>query len=101
VEKNEYGHAILRKMKFLLRHAHCKHYCEVFFPNQIEYILQRKNAMAMGQHSRLGQDSLVHCLDPALIKMSVCWSLDGDQFLANAVNYMSLNNQFEALYAKE
>ncbi len=42
VEINEYGLAVLRKAKFLLRHAHCKHYCEIFFPDQKEYILQLK-----------------------------------------------------------
>ncbi len=49
VEINEYGRANLRKMKFLLRHAHCKHYHEICFLDQIEYIiLQRKHAMAAG-----------------------------------------------------
>jgi hypothetical protein len=106
VEINEYWRAVLRKIKFLLRHAHCKHYCDIFFPDQIEYILQRKTARAMSLCSRLrlGRDSLVHCLDSALIKNTVCWSLDGDTFLANSVNYTSLDivdNQFEALYAAD
>ena len=47
VEINEYERAVLRKMKYLLGHGHGKHYCEIFFPDQIEYILQRKTAMAM------------------------------------------------------
>jgi hypothetical protein len=87
VEINGYGRANLRKMNVLLRHSHCKHYCEICFSDQIEYIIsQRKHAMAMGLHSRRGQDNLVLCLDPALIKV------DGDLFLANAVNYMSLDS---------
>jgi hypothetical protein len=61
--------AIVRKMKFLLKHALCKHYCEIFFPDQIEYIFAAKKCDGDGLHSRLGQDSVVLCLDPALIKI--------------------------------
>jgi hypothetical protein len=31
----------LKRLKFLLKHTHCKHYCDVLFPDQIECILPR------------------------------------------------------------
>ncbi len=34
---NEYRHAVLKRLKFLLKHTHFKHYCDVLFLDQIEY----------------------------------------------------------------
>ena len=28
---NDYGRAVLKRFKFLLKHSHCKHYCDVLF----------------------------------------------------------------------
>jgi hypothetical protein len=100
-EINEYGRAVLKRLKFLLKHAHCKHYCHVFFPDQTEYILQRKTALAMGLHSRLGAQSFMRFLDPTLTEMVAVFSLNGDPFLDNKANYTSLHNRFAALHAAD
>ena len=31
---NEYGRAVLKRLKFLIKHAHCKHYCNVLYPTK-------------------------------------------------------------------
>ena len=98
---NEYGRAVMRRFKFLLKHSHCKHYGEVHFPDQVEYILQRKTVMATSLHPRLGRDSLFSLLDPHLTKMIVDFAINDDPFLGSVENYMSLNNRFAALYAAD
>jgi hypothetical protein len=92
---NEYGHAVLKRLKFLLKHTHCKHYCDVLFPDQIEDILPRKAALAMGMHPRLGELSLFSRLDDALTRMIFSFSLDND------FNFTSLHHRFAALYAAD
>jgi hypothetical protein len=92
---NEYGRAVLKRLKFLLKHTHCKHNCDVLFPDQIEYILQRMAALAMGMHPRLGEHSLFSRLDDALTGMIFSFSLDNDY------NLTSLHNRFAALFAAD
>ncbi len=92
---NEYGRAVLKRLKFHLKLTHCKHYCDVLFPDQIEYILQRKAALAMGLHPRLGKHSLFSRLDDALTGRIFSFSLDNDN------NFTSLHNRFAALFAAD
>jgi hypothetical protein len=92
---NEYGRAVLKRLKFLLKHTHCKHYCDVLFPDQIECILPRKAALAMGLHPRLGELSLFSQLDDALTGMIFSFSLDND------FNFRTLHHRFAALYAAD
>jgi hypothetical protein len=92
---NEYGRAVLKRLKFLLKHTHGKHYCGVLFPDQLEEILQRKAALAMGMHPRLGKLSHFSRLDDALTGMIFSFSLD------NVNNFASLHNRFAALYAAD
>ena len=54
---NEFGHTVLKRFKFLLKHSHFKHYCEMRFPDQAEYILQRKTVLAMSLHPSVGRHS--------------------------------------------
>jgi hypothetical protein len=98
---NEYGRAVMKRFKFLLKHSHCKHYGDVHFPDQAEYILQRKAVLAMSLHPRLGRDSPFSLLDPHLTKMIVDFALNDDPFLGREENYKSLNNRFAALYAAD
>ena len=83
------------RLKFLLKHTHCKHYCDVLFPDQIECILPRKAALAMGLHPRLGELSLFSRLDDALTGMIFSFSLDND------FNFRTLHHRFAALYAAD
>ncbi len=62
---NEYGRAVMKRYKFLLKHSHCNHYGTVHFPDQTEYILQRKSVLAMSLHPRPGTHSLYFSLGPA------------------------------------
>ena len=98
---NEYGRAVLKRLKFLIKHAHCKHYYNVLYPDQTEYILQRNTALAMGLHSRLGRHSLLSLTDPAIAGMISTISLENDLFLSAENNYTSLHNRFAALYAAD
>jgi hypothetical protein len=92
---NEYGRAVLKRLKFLLKHTHGKHYCDVLFPDQIEDIQQRKAALAMGMHPRLGEESLFYRLDDALTGMIFSFSLD------KLYNFTTLHSRFAALYAAD
>ena len=98
---NDYGRAVLKRFKFLLKHSHCKHYCDVLFPDQVEYMLQRKTALAMSMHSRLGEHSPFHLLDEYLTTTSINLSLNDDPFLVPPANYTSLPHRFAALYAAD
>ena len=96
---NEYGRAVLKRFKFLLKHSHCKHYGDVLFPDQAEYMLQRKTALTMSLHPRLGERSPFSQLDPYLTKTIITFSLNDDPFLGPTENYSSLKHRFAVLYA--
>jgi hypothetical protein len=98
---NDYGRAVLKRFKFLLKHSHCKHYGNVFFPDQVEYMLQRKTVLAMSLHSRLGKDSPFYLLDQYLTTTIINLSLNNDPFLAPTENYSSLPHRFAKLYAAD
>jgi hypothetical protein len=98
---NDYGRAVLKRFKFLLKHSHCKHYRDVLFPDQVEYILQRKTVLAMSLHSRLGKDSPFYLLDQYVTTTIINLSLNDDPFLAPPENYSSLPHRFAKLYAAD
>jgi hypothetical protein len=92
---NEYGRDVMKRYKFLLKHTHGKHFNGVIFPDQLEDIPQRKAALAMGMHPRLGELSHFFRLDDALTGMIFSFSHD------NMYNFATLHNRFAALYAAD
>ena len=83
---NDYGRAVLKRFKFLLKHSHCKHYCDVLFPDQVEYMLQRKTVLAMSLHSRLGERSPFTLLGQDLTTTIIDAFLNDDPFLVPTEN---------------
>ena len=79
---NDYGRAVLKRFKFLLKHSHCKHYGDVLFPDQVDYMLQRKTVLAMSLHSRLGKHSPFYLLDQYVTTRIINLSLNDDPYLA-------------------
>ena len=98
---NDYGRAVLKRFKFLLKHSHCKHYGDVLFPDQVDYMLQRKTVLAMSLHSRLGKHSPFYLLDQYVTTRIINLSLNDDPYLAPPENYSSLPHRFAALYAAD
>ncbi len=100
---NDYGRAVLKRFKFLLKHSHCKHYGDVLFPDQVEYMFQQKTVLAISLHSRLGKDSPFCLLDqPEYLTTTIInLSLNDDPFLVPPEFYSSLPHSFAKLYAAD
>ncbi len=68
---NGKGHDIMRRLMFVLEHVHCEHYARIIFPSQWQDIFQRRLAVAMACHPRLGRDAGIAQLDVEMIRLSL------------------------------
>ncbi len=73
----------------------------MLFPDQVDYMLQRKTVLAMSLHFRPGKHSPFYLLDQYVTAKIINLSLKDDPYLAPPENYSSLPHRFAALYAAD
>ena len=96
---NGKGHDIMRRLMFVLKHVHCEHYADTIFPSQWQYIFQRRLAVAMACHPRLGGDSGIAQMDAEMIRLLGLKSLhDTDENVAHNGNLQVIISRWEDFF---
>ncbi len=86
---NGKGHDIMRRLMFVLEHVHCEHYARTIFPSQWQDIFQRRLAVAMAFHPRLGRDAGIAQMDAEMIRSSLGLKYFHDTADADDIFYIS------------
>jgi hypothetical protein len=98
---NGKGHDIMRRLMFVLEHVHCEHYARTIFPSQWQDIFQRRLAVAMACHPRLGRDSRIAQLDVEMIKLSLglnCLHDTGESIAYNSNLHQAILSRWEDFF---
>ena len=86
---NGQGVEIFKRIAFILRNVHCAHCMVRIFPTQIASVAQRRLAVCMSQHRRLGSDSMMRLLDDMTILRITVQSSDDLNWGDNVLSWES------------
>jgi hypothetical protein len=99
---NGNGIDIMQRFCFVLAHMHTVHHSDVIFPSQWQYIFQRRLAVAMALHARLGSDSGMYLLESDITRSFALQSLhEADENVKNIGGFEVLKDRWEDFFLNE